>query len=63
MKNNWKKWLLVPALLPSFLGLDAKTMQGEVTQQPLDTIEYRVFIAVDKAGVEHGAERKPIRRN
>lgn len=53
MKNNWRKWLLIPALLPSFLGLDAKPMQGEVAPQPLDTIEYRVFIAVDKAGVEH----------
>ena len=53
MKNNWRKWLLIPALLPSFLGLDAKPMQGEVAPQPLDTIEYRVFIAFDKAGVEH----------
>ena len=63
MKNNWRKWLLIPALLPSFLGMDAKPMQGEVAPQPLDTIEYQVFIAVDKAGVEHWAERRPIRKN
>ena len=58
MKNNWKRWLMFPAIL-SFLSLvEAKTVAGNQVQQPLDTIEYRVFIAVDKAGVEHWGGRE-----
>lgn len=38
----------------AFLLLDGgKDIGGNQIQQSLDTIEYRVFVAVDKAGVEH----------
>lgn len=40
------------AFLPLFSWADARTIQ-EIPSQPLDTIEYRVFVAVDKSGVEH----------
>ena len=53
MKNNWKRWLIFPALLPFFSWMEAKTLEENLIQQSLDTIEYRVFVAVDKAGVEH----------
>lgn len=53
MKNNWKRWLIFPALLPFFSWMEAKTLEENQIQQSLDTIEYRVFVAVDKAGVEH----------
>ena len=53
MKNNWKRWLMFPAILPFLSLAEAKTVEGNLVQQPLDTIEYRVFVAVDKAGVEH----------
>ena len=48
MKNNWKRWLIFPALLPFFSWMEAKTLEENQIQQSLDTIEYRVFVAVDK---------------
>ena len=48
MKNNWKRWLIFPALLPFFSWMEAKTLEENLIQQSLDTIEYRVFVAVDK---------------
>ena len=53
MKNNWKRWLIFPALLPFFSWMEAKTLEENQIHQSLDTIEYWVFLAVDKAGVEH----------
>lgn len=52
MINNLKKWLILPVVLPFFSLAEVKAAP-EVTAQPLDTIEYKVFIAVDKAAVEH----------
>ena len=52
MRKNWKRSLIIFVLLPFFSWMDAKTVQ-EVVSLPLDTIEYRVFVAADKAGVEH----------
>lgn len=52
MKNDWKKWMFLSALLSFFSWTNAKTAEATLAQ-PLDTIEYRVFVAVDKAGVEH----------
>ena len=43
MKNNWKRWLIFPALLPFFSWMEAKTLEENQIQQSLDTIEYRVF--------------------
>ena len=53
MRINWKKGLILPALLPFFSLTEAKAEVKTITEQPLDTIEYRVFVAVDKAGVDH----------
>lgn len=53
MKTNWKKWLLLPAVLPFFSLVEAKSALDVTQEQPLDTINYNVFIAVDKAAVEH----------
>ncbi len=33
--------------------MEAKTLEENQIRQSLDTIEYQVFVAVDKAGVEH----------
>lgn len=60
MKNNWKRWLIFPVLLSFFSGADAKSVQDALSQ-PLDTIEYRVFVAVDKAGVEHWGGKEAYR--
>lgn len=27
MKNNWKRWLIFPALLPFFSWMEAKTLE------------------------------------
>ena len=52
MKNGWKKWMFLFVLLSFFSWTNAKIVDKNIAQ-PLDTIEYRVFVAVDKAGVEH----------
>lgn len=52
MKNNWKKWMFLYALLSLSLWANAETVEG-TNVQPLDTVQYRVFVAVDKAGVEY----------
>lgn len=52
MINNLKKWLIMPVVLP-FLSLAEVKSMPEIMLQSLDTIEYKVFIAVDKAAVEH----------
>ena len=61
MKTHWKKWLIFPALLPFFSAVEAKPASEAVEEQPLDTIDYRVFIAVDKAAVEHWGGREAYR--
>lgn len=59
MKNKKKSWFLFFVLLPFFLQAGAGNIcdftveAQEADLQPWDTIEYRVFVAVDKAAVEH----------
>ena len=63
MKNNWKRWLIFPALLPFFSWMEAKALEENQIQQSLDTIEYRVFVAVDKAEWSIGEVKKLIKRS
>jgi len=52
MINSLKKWLILSVVVSFFSFVDAKSAP-EVVKHPLDTIEYKVFVAVDKAAVEH----------
>ena len=56
--KHWKKWLTLPAILLFFSVAKAENSPETIVQHPLDTIEYRVFVAVDKAGVEHWGGKK-----
>lgn len=58
MKYNWKRWLILSVLLPLLSLAEAKNTLETIAKQPLDTIEYKVFIAVDRAGVEHWGGKK-----
>ncbi|SHE43987.1 hypothetical protein SAMN05444349_102125 [Bacteroides faecichinchillae] len=61
MKISWKRWFLFPAVLPLFSWTNTGNVQKDVVSQPLDTIEYRIFVAVDKAGVEHWGGKEAYR--
>lgn len=45
--------MMLPAMLPLFSLVEAKPVHEAVVQQPLDTIDYKVFVAVDKAAVDY----------
>lgn len=53
----------ISALLPFFSWMEAKTLEENQIQQSLDTIEYRVFVAVDKAEWSIGEVKKLIKRS
>lgn len=55
-KIIWKRIYSISILLLLSAWISGQTLEAAMFH-PLDTIEYRVFVAVDKAGVEHWGGR------
>ena len=56
--KHLKKWLVLSVILLFLSVAKAKNTSEVTVQSPLDTIKYRVLVAVDKAGVEHWGGKK-----